>query len=85
MEYYSCHLDLKTSVHIVRLCEDLSNAAPNSVIILHACGHNPTGVDLTKEQWIAVAKIIKISRRISKLPYLLYTAIKVKCIAYMKK
>lgn len=43
------------------LCEDISNAVPNSVIILHACGHNPTGVDLTKDQWKILAEIIKVS------------------------
>lgn len=43
------------------LCEDISNAAPNSVVILHACCHNPTGVDLTKDQWKILAEIIKVS------------------------
>lgn len=41
--------------------EDLSNASVNSVVILHACGHNPTGLDLTKEQWRKIAEIIKVS------------------------
>eukprot|EP00775_Hariotina_reticulata_P010765 gene10765-10921_t len=41
------------------LLEDL-NAAPNgSVILLHACAHNPTGVDPTPEQWAAVSKLMK--------------------------
>lgn len=40
--------------------EDLSNAAKGSVVILHACAHNPTGMDLTKEQWKTVADTLKV-------------------------
>ena len=29
-----------------------------SVVVLHACCHNPTGVDLTQEQWRAVLDIV---------------------------
>ncbi|PWN42493.1 PLP-dependent transferase [Ceraceosorus guamensis] len=35
----------------------LKNAPNGSVILLHACAHNPTGVDPTKEQWHAIADI----------------------------
>ncbi|XP_022173896.1 aspartate aminotransferase, cytoplasmic-like [Myzus persicae] len=41
------------------LCDDISNASVDSVVLLHACGHNPTGFDLTKEQWRIVAEIMK--------------------------
>jgi aromatic-amino-acid transaminase len=30
-----------------------------SIVVLHACCHNPTGVDLTKEQWPEVLQIVK--------------------------
>jgi aromatic-amino-acid transaminase len=30
-----------------------------SIVVLHACCHNPTGVDLTKEQWPQVLEIVK--------------------------
>jgi len=34
-------------------------AAPNrSVFLLHACAHNPTGVDPTREQWGKIADVI---------------------------
>ena len=39
--------------------EDLEGAPMHSVIILHACAHNPTGVDPTKEQWGKIAELIK--------------------------
>ncbi|HEX6298210.1 MAG TPA: amino acid aminotransferase [Burkholderiales bacterium] len=29
-----------------------------SIVVLHACCHNPTGVDLTQEQWQAVLEIV---------------------------
>jgi len=39
------------------MCEDLSKAPRGSVILLHACAHNPTGVDPTKAQWNKIADI----------------------------
>ena len=35
------------------------NALPaGAIVVLHACCHNPTGVDLTNEQWRAVLDIV---------------------------
>lgn len=36
----------------------LRTATPRSVFLLHACAHNPTGVDPTHEQWEKIADII---------------------------
>ena len=42
------------------LLEDL-NALPNgSIVILHACCHNPTGVDLTPADWNNVLEVVKV-------------------------
>lgn len=41
------------------MIEDLSNASENSVVILHACAHNPTGCDPTPEQWNKIADVIE--------------------------
>src|SRR4029453_9605060 len=30
-----------------------------SVVVLHACCHNPTGVDLTEDQWRLVVDVVK--------------------------
>lgn len=36
------------------------NAIPaGSVVVLHACCHNPTGVDLSKENWSSVLEIVQ--------------------------
>lgn len=37
------------------------NAPDRSIILLHACAHNPTGVDATQEQWKQIAQVIKVS------------------------
>ncbi|NHF67486.1 aromatic amino acid transaminase [Xanthomonas hortorum] len=38
---------------------DLAKLEPGTVVLLHACCHNPTGADLTKEQWKQVAGVLK--------------------------
>lgn len=38
---------------------DLKAAPKGSVICLHGCAHNPTGVDPTKEQWAAIADAVE--------------------------
>lgn len=41
------------------MLDDL-NALPNgSVVVLHACCHNPTGVDLTPADWNKVLEVVK--------------------------
>lgn len=42
------------------LLEDLGSAPAGAVVILHACAHNPTGCDPTKEQWEKIAEVIKV-------------------------
>lgn len=41
------------------LLEDLKNLPARSIVVLHACCHNPTGVDLTPEDWQAVLEIVR--------------------------
>jgi len=36
----------------------LKSAPPRSVFVLHACAHNPTGVDPTREQWLEIADVV---------------------------
>jgi len=37
----------------------ISQLPPQSVVLLHACCHNPTGVDLTAAQWEALIPVLK--------------------------
>ncbi|KAM5262432.1 aspartate aminotransferase, mitochondrial isoform 1-T1 [Ctenodactylus gundi] len=39
--------------------EDISKIPEQSVILLHACAHNPTGVDPRQEQWKEIATVVK--------------------------
>lgn len=41
------------------MCEDIKNAKDGSVFMLHACAHNPTGVDPTVEQWKELSALMK--------------------------
>lgn len=44
---------------------DSINALPEgSIVVLHACCHNPTGVDPTPEQWREIAETIKAKRHV---------------------
>ncbi|WP_295642728.1 amino acid aminotransferase [uncultured Methylibium sp.] len=45
----------------------LRTLPPQSVVLLHACCHNPTGVDLSAAQWDALIPVLR-ERRL--LPYL---------------
>jgi aromatic-amino-acid transaminase len=49
------------------MCAALREVPAGSVVLLHASCHNPTGVDLTREQWLALIPILKEGRL---LPYL---------------
>jgi aspartate/tyrosine/aromatic aminotransferase len=54
------YYDPKTKgLDINGLLKDLENAQPGSIILLHTCAHNPTGVDPTPEQWHQIAKVMK--------------------------
>jgi aromatic-amino-acid transaminase len=37
----------------------LQAAAPGTIVVLHACCHNPTGYDLTPAQWAQVVDVVK--------------------------
>ncbi|KER32680.1 hypothetical protein T265_01360 [Opisthorchis viverrini] len=49
----------KLAVDFDGMLEDIKNAPSNSIILLHACAHNPTGMDLSREQWMQLAIIMK--------------------------
>lgn len=41
------------------MCAALSNVASDDVVLLHACCHNPSGMDLNNEQWQEIANLAK--------------------------
>ncbi|PVV04324.1 hypothetical protein BB560_001173 [Smittium megazygosporum] len=62
------YFDPRTNgLDIAGLLEDLKAAPDGSVILLHGCAHNPTGVDPSKEQW---NEILNLSIKKNFLPFL---------------
>lgn len=49
----------RQGVDLEGMLEDLRQLPRQSIIVLHACCHNPTGVDLSIEQWQAVLKVLQ--------------------------
>ena len=45
-------------VNIAGMLASLQSMPEGSIVVLHACCHNPTGVDLSIEQWTAVLDIV---------------------------
>ena len=46
-------------VRATEMLAALQAAAPGTIVVLHACCHNPTGCDLTPAQWAEVVKLVK--------------------------
>jgi aromatic-amino-acid transaminase len=46
-------------VDFAGMLADLDKLQPGTVVLLHACCHNPTGADLTVAQWKQVAELLK--------------------------
>ena len=46
-------------VDINGMLEDLRQLPAQSIVVLHACCHNPTGVDLSPEQWVTVLEVLR--------------------------
>jgi aromatic-amino-acid transaminase len=54
-------------LHFDAMLRAIASLPPRSVVLLHACCHNPTGVDLGAAQWDA---LIPVLRERELLPYL---------------
>ena len=49
----------KRGVDSAAMLAALQGAAPGSIVVLHACCHNPTGYDITMSQWAQVIAAVK--------------------------
>ena len=47
------------SIDFNGMLADLNAAAAGTVVVLHACCHNPTGYDITAAQWDQVIEVVK--------------------------
>jgi aspartate/tyrosine/aromatic aminotransferase len=51
-----------TGLDLSGMLSSLEQSQPGDVVCLHACCHNPTGVDPTVEQWQAIGDLIQEKR-----------------------
>ncbi|WP_284337595.1 amino acid aminotransferase [Comamonas sp. NoAH] len=47
------------SIDFNGMLADLNAAAAGTIVVLHACCHNPTGYDITAAQWDQVIEVVK--------------------------
>jgi aromatic-amino-acid transaminase len=59
VETYPYYDPATGGVRFAAMCETLVGLPAGAVVLLHACCHNPTGADLTPEQWQALAPILR--------------------------
>jgi len=54
------YFDINTlKLNINGLLEDLDKAENGSIVVLHACAHNPTGLDPSHSQWEDILKVVQ--------------------------
>jgi len=59
VESYRYYDAATRGVDFTGMLADLNAAAPGTIILLHACCHNPTGYDITGAQWDQVIAVVK--------------------------
>jgi aromatic-amino-acid transaminase len=59
VESYPYYDAEKRGVNFEGMLAALNAAAPGTIVILHACCHNPTGYDITAAQWDQVITAVK--------------------------
>ncbi|MFZ9286585.1 MAG: amino acid aminotransferase [Burkholderiaceae bacterium] len=59
VEAYPYYDAAKRGVNVEGMLGALRAAAPGTIVLLHACCHNPTGYDITPAQWDQVIAVIK--------------------------
>jgi len=56
---YTYYDEATHGVNFEGMLASLRKMAPGSIVVLHACCHNPTGADLTQEQWGQVIEAVQ--------------------------
>lgn len=59
LEYHRYYNPATCGLDLDGMLADLKAVPAGSIILLHACAHNPTGVDPTREQWAAIADVMQ--------------------------
>ncbi|MDR0528485.1 MAG: aspartate/tyrosine/aromatic aminotransferase [Zoogloeaceae bacterium] len=67
VETYPYYNPATRGVDFAAMLQKLAALPPLSVVLLHACCHNPTGADLTADEW---QKVAEIAREKNIVPFL---------------
>ena len=67
VENYAYYDAATRSVNFPAMLAALNAAAPNTIVVLHACCHNPTGYDITAADWDEVVAAVKAKNLIAFL------------------
>ncbi|WP_334135674.1 amino acid aminotransferase, partial [Tepidimonas sp.] len=59
VDTYAYYDAQRRGVNVEGMLASLRAAAPGTIVVLHACCHNPTGYDLTPAQWDAVVDVVR--------------------------
>ena len=59
VESYTYYDAAKRGVNFEGMLASLNAAAAGTIVVLHACCHNPTGYDITDAQWDQVIAVVK--------------------------
>jgi aromatic-amino-acid transaminase len=59
VDTYAYYDAARRGVNLEGMLQSLRAAAPGTIVVLHACCHNPTGYDLSSEQWDEVVRVVQ--------------------------
>ena len=51
--------EITCEVNFEKMLQDLQDMKENDILLLHGCCHNPTGANLSFEQWVEVTRLIQ--------------------------
>ncbi len=67
VENYAYYDAATRTVNFAAMLAALNAAAPNTIVVLHACCHNPTGYDITAADWDQVVAAVKAKNLVAFL------------------
>lgn len=67
VERYAYYNQQNNAIDADAMLKDLNAAQEGSIVLLHSCAHNPTGMDPSAEQW---ARIREVVQRRKLIPFL---------------
>jgi len=59
VEKYRYYDNNTQKIDISGLLEDMDKAPEGTIVLLHSCAHNPTGMDPSQDEWRQIFKVLK--------------------------